>query len=124
MPGRGSPPIAPKKSPAEAGLCFGTWRRYLVLPAPGSLEEPLADPPLEPPEVAPALAGADGVAAVVSRLPSSSASTRRSGCRQAISFWFLLLSGPILVHSLPVTGSLLPLPSTCRRLEATPFCAR
>ena len=67
---------------------------------PGALTVPLALPELEPvvPVVpaAPVLAGARP--AVCSRLPRSSASTRRSGCRQAISFWFLLLSRPMRLH--------------------------
>src|SRR5439155_13521894 len=114
----------PKKKPRRSGALFAALRGYLFVD-PDSLEdEPLALPALGlDPEVAPAADGAP-VEAVDSRLPSSSASTRRSGCRQAMSLAFLLFSGPILSHSLPVIGSLLPLPSTCRRLESTPFCAR
>ena len=107
---------------------------YFVFADPELLEDelleasddaPLALVPLEVKlELAPAEDGEVPVEAVDSRLPSSSASTRRSGCRQAISFWFLLLSRQRLLHSLPVMGSLLPLPSASRRLESTPFCAR
>ena len=95
--------------------------------------EPDEDPlvPVEPalPElddvpVEPVADGAVPVLAVLSRLPRSAASTRRSGCKHEISFWFLLLSGPIFAHWLPVMGSASPLPSTCRRLESTPLCAR
>src|SRR5205814_4437269 len=97
-----------------------------VLAEPGLLEDDPALPGLKfcGPLVAPAPAGAVAEPAVVSRLPRSAASTRRSGCRQAISFWFLLFSGPSLLHSLPVIGSLLPLPSTCRWLRSTPLVAR
>src|SRR4051812_142125 len=141
--------VSQKKSPAEAGLPFAQRALYLLvepdslgdelpeLPGlrvpeglypheplePGALTVPLALPELEPvvPVVpaAPVVAGARP--AVCSRLPSSSASTRRSGCRQAISFWFLLLSGPMRLHWSPVTGSLSPLPATCSRLLSTPF---
>jgi len=86
------------------------------------LTVPLALPEVEPVvPVVPAAPVAGVEPAVCSRLPRSSASTRRSGCKQAMSFWFLLLSGPMRLHWSPVTGSLSPLPATCRRLLSTPL---
>src|SRR4051812_24104417 len=124
--------LSQKKAPPKRGFLVAR-DTYFVLADPELLEDelleasdddPLALVPLEVElELEPAEDGEEPVEAVDSRLPSSSASTRRSGCRQAISFWFLLLSRPRLLHWLPVTGSLLPLPSTSRRLESTPFCA-
>src|SRR5207237_1223889 len=102
-----------KKAPPKRGLFRSGARIYWL-----ELEEPLLVP------VAPVAEGAVRVLAVLSRLPRSSASTRRSGCRQEISFWFLLLSLPMRWHWLPVTGSDSPLPSTCRRLDSTPLDAR
>src|SRR6266850_2248243 len=101
----------PKKKPRRSGALFAARECYLFVEPDSLGDEPPAadDEPLE---------------AVDSRLPRSSASTRRSGCRQAMSLAFLLFSGPIFSHWLPVRGSLLPRPSTCRRLESTPFCAR
>src|SRR3954469_2311659 len=120
--------LSQKKAPPKRG--FSVVRNgYFVFAEPELLDDELLDDAsddeplaLVPPEVelelAPADEGEAPVEAVDSRLPSSAASTRRSGCRQAISFWFLLLSAPSLLHSLPVIGSLLPLPSTWRRLES------
>lgn len=89
-----------QKKPRLSGAFFAREKRYwLELPE----VEPLV--PVEPalPELGevllePVSAGAVLLLAVFSRLPWSSASTRRSGCRQAISFWFLLLSLPMRSH--------------------------
>src|SRR3954469_1484531 len=117
-----------KKAPPKRGFSVA-FDDYLFVVEPVSLEvdeeAPLALREAEPVlDVAPVAAGADGVLAVCSRLPRSSASTRRSGCRQAMSFWFLLLSLPSLEHSVPVTGSLSPLPATCSLLLSTPLVFR
>src|SRR4051812_37815480 len=114
-----------KKTPAEAGLPPSRERRYwLELEDDPLVPVEPALPVLDDVPVEPVAEGAEPLLAVLSRLPSNSASTRRSGCRQAISFWFLLLSLPSFWHSLPVRGCDSPRPSTCRRLESTPRCAR
>src|SRR5690348_158024 len=95
------------EEPALPGLRF--WGAAGGVAVPELPLVPLALEPLAPlvelepllelaPPVVPAPAGAVAAPAVVSRLPRSSASTRRSGCRQAISFWFLLFSGPMRSH--------------------------
>src|SRR5688500_8729758 len=68
------------------------------------------------PEVPPA---AGEPTEAVSRVPRTSISTRRSGCRQEISFEPLT---PL--HWSPVTGWLSPRPCACTRCCSTPFCAR
>src|SRR5919204_594241 len=112
----------PKKKPRRSGARLLRPDAYFVLAEPELLDDDPALPGLrfcgpltleldEPalplelvlPLVAPAPAGAGAEPAVVSRLPRSSASTRRSGCRQAMSFWFLLFSGPMFLHCSPVT---------------------
>src|SRR3954467_9558997 len=111
---RGS--LSQKKAPPKRGLFRRRRRYWLELEDEEPPFVPL-DPALPEPELAPVLA-------VLSRLPRSAASTRRSGCRHEISFWFLLLSAPRRWHWLPVTGSASPRPSTSRRLRSTPFSAR
>src|SRR2546421_11646482 len=104
-----------KKAPAAAGL-FRARALYfgLVEPEPelGVLAVPLA----------PAPAGEAVPPAV--RVPSTSISTRRSGCRQATSFLFEPFSGPIFAHSLPVTGSDSPLPAALIFSAGTPLVIR
>src|SRR6185369_13043374 len=75
------------------------------------------------------LAPEEGVADLpaTSRLPSTSISTRRSGCRQSTSFLLLLRSGPMFAHWLPVTGSDSPRPCAwiccaCRRAVSARYC--
>jgi hypothetical protein len=101
-------------------------------PKRGSFAAGAADwlePPPEAPEVAvpvvpvAPVAGAAPVPAT-SRLPSSSASTRRSGCRQETSFRLLAFSGPMRLQVSPVIGFSSPRPSTWMRLWSTPCEAR
>src|SRR4051812_12341577 len=80
----------------------------------GAEEEPAGDPVLEPwPWFA-----------ATSRLPSTSISTRRSGCRHWTSLRLLPRSGPILLHASPVIGWLSPLPSARILSVAIPLVAR
>src|SRR5512145_280785 len=116
---------AQKERPPEGGRYAGGCEAYFVPPVlglPEAGEAPELAPPGVPkvplPEVAPALPGDDGVPATW-RSPRTSMSTRRSGCRQEISF---VPFTPL--HWSLVTDSLSPRPSERTLVCSTPFCAR
>src|SRR5690606_35570695 len=78
---------------------------------------------LEPPPAAlPAPLVGRASPAATSRWPSTWISTRRSGARQATSFWLVPLSGPMPRHS--VCGWLSPMAWTSMRCGSTPFLTR